>query len=150
MLHESDNTIVLERFAYSPDGTFGKMYVPGGFECYTVELPWKDNQPRVSCIPEGMYGLGKRYSPVVQRSSGGEFEVGWEVQNVPGRSLIMIHPGNWPSNFMGCIGTGKAYAVISGKNGVTSSRDTFRELMAELETRKDWQILITQKRIIQE
>ena len=143
--------IILERFAYSPDGTFGKLYIPSvGFECFTVELPWEDNEPRVSCIPEGVYTLGKRYSPVVQRSSGGEFKEGWEVQDVPGRTYIMIHPGNWPHNFKGCIGVGRDYMVIpdrtgTPRNGVSSSRLTFSKLMAVMDTSNGWELDIRQK-----
>ena len=48
--------VLLERFAYSPMGTFGVLTVDD-FECYTVERPWLDNKPRESCIPEGVYRL---------------------------------------------------------------------------------------------
>ena len=145
-----NNVIVLERFAYSPDGTFGVMTFPTGEQFYTVERPWLGNKPMESCIPEGLYILQKRYSPAVDRSSGGEFDEGWEVTNVPGRTFIMIHPGNWPINFQGCIGVGKEYTVIpdrSGvpRNGVTRSRDAFRDMMELMETSNAWDIDIRQK-----
>lgn len=132
-------TIILERFAYSPDGTFGRLSLPGGWSCCTVECPWKGNAPFESCIPDGVYHLKRRRSDVVEKSSGGDYVEGWEVCDVPGRSFIMIHPGNWPSNFEGCIGVGKKYKVMQGSNGVTASRATFAELMGGLDGGQ-WQI----------
>ncbi len=54
--------------------------------CYTIELPWLVNKPRVSCIPEGRYELVKRYSK----------KHGWHLQvmKVNNRDLILIHCAN--------------------------------------------------------
>lgn len=133
------NTVILTRFAYSPDGTFGRLVLPGGWSCFTVERPWKDNEPFESCIPDGVYDLKRRRSPVVERTSGGDYLEGWEVCDVPGRTYIMIHPGNWPRNFEGCIGVGKKYMVMQGANGVTESGITFAELMGKLDG-GEWKI----------
>lgn len=124
--------LLLERFAYSPDGTFGKLYV-GDYVCYTCERPWVGNAKSKSCIPEGRYDMKLRQSGVVTRSSGGEFVEGWEICNVPGRSYIMLHPANWPSELEGCIAPGQEYTIIRKANGVTSSRDTFKKIMKLLE-----------------
>jgi len=71
---------------YFPDGTNGKLECEGKFICYTIELPWKKNETKVSCIPEGKYFIRKRYSPKLQ----------WhlEVLDVKNRSLILFHPAN--------------------------------------------------------
>lgn len=46
---------------YYPNGTNGILYdEQGEVLCYTIELPWKDNKFRESCIPEGIYPLYKR------------------------------------------------------------------------------------------
>ena len=45
--------ILLERFCYHPEGTLGVMTVGSDTEFYTVERPWEENLPRISCIPEG-------------------------------------------------------------------------------------------------
>ena len=139
------STVVLERFAYSPDGTFGKFIFPTGEEFFSVELPWLGNAVGESCIPEGMYPLVKRYSPVVQRSSNGEFSEGWEVTGVVNRELIMIHPANWPFDVEGCIGTGLSYEVLPSRdgvyrNGVGDSREAFRQMMGLLETSDFWEL----------
>lgn len=146
------NTIVIERFAYSPDGTFGKLIMPNGTDFYTVECPWFGNKPYVSCIPEGVYSLGLRYSPIVHSSSGKEFQEGWEIQDVPNRSYIMFHPGNWPINFKGCIGLGYGYKAMldrvgDPRNGVTHSRGAFREFMGMMEQGNTWMLEIMPKLI---
>ena len=71
---------------YFPNGTNGKITCDGKFICYTIELPWKQNERRISCIPEGEYFLRKRYS--------GKFNWHLELVAVKNRSLILIHPAN--------------------------------------------------------
>jgi hypothetical protein len=133
-------TIMIERFAYAPDGTFGRITLPTGKQFFTVERAWAGNKPFESCIPDGVYDLKRRRSAVVERTSGGDYLEGWEVTDVPGRTFIMIHPGNWPTNFEGCIGVGLNYQVLDGRNGVTQSRVAFAQLMSDLDGRQDWQL----------
>lgn len=77
--------LILKR-NYFPEGTNGKLECEGKLICNTIELPWKNNERRVSCVPEGKYFLSKRYSKKQQ----------WhiEVRNVSGRSGILFHPAN--------------------------------------------------------
>lgn len=140
--------LTIRRFNYGPNlpspaaGTFGESILPSGRKLYSVERPWLGNQNNVSCIPEGVYRLGWRRSEVVERSTNGEFLEGWEVQGVPGRSLIMLHPGNWPHNFEGCIGHGTRYGMLSDKLAVLNSLAAFRLLMAEFPKDEDHEIHI--------
>jgi len=135
--------LVLQRFAYSPQGTFGRLTVDGRpFSCFTVERAWADNAPNQSCIPEGRYPLRKRPSLAVTRSSGGEFVEGWEVTGVPGRSLIMLHPGNTQRDVEGCIAPGDALGFVNGAWAVLNSRATFRALMYQLDAQNLWQLTI--------
>lgn len=53
---------------YYPEGTNGQIFYLGRLMMYSIGLPWKDNQTGVSCIPEGKYGLKKRYSKRLIRS----------------------------------------------------------------------------------
>ena len=71
---------------YYPDGVNGELMIDGVKVCNTIELPWKENQSRVSCIPEGKYELTKRYS---QR-----FKWHLLMNNVVNRSYILIHAFN--------------------------------------------------------
>uniref|UniRef100_UPI004048835D DUF5675 family protein n=1 Tax=Polynucleobacter sp. TaxID=2029855 RepID=UPI004048835D len=129
-----DLLLTLTRFNYAPDGTFGKLRLPDGSSLYTVEPPWKDNEPNVSCIPDGLYDLALRKSPKVFQSSGGKYSHGYEILGVPGRQFCMIHPANWPHELDGCIAPGLDYRIIQTKEGefkqaVTSSRAAFVRLM---------------------
>lgn len=133
-------SITLTRY-YTPHATWGE-FAMADFNCCTIELPWRDNLRRVSCIPEGEYALKMRTSPVVSRSSGGEFQRGWEVTDVEGRDFIMIHPGNWARNVLGCIAVGREHVILQGALAVSSSRDTFRDLMAVLSERDEWRLSI--------
>lgn len=132
-------TIRLQRFCYAPVGTFGRLNLPSGWGCYTVERPWVGNEPNRSCIPEGVYDLGlRRSSPVVERTTGGEFREGWEVRDVTGRTYIMLHPGNTLRDTEGCICPGRHLGYITDVWAVTDSRVTFRRLMRELGQRGSW------------
>ena len=71
---------------YYPEGTNGMLYINGVFQCFTIELPWLDNRPRRSCIPEGEYVVAMRWSK--------KFGEHLLVQAVPRRSLILLHPAN--------------------------------------------------------
>lgn len=87
--------LVLTR-TYFPNGTNGRLECNGTLICYTIELPWRDNASRVSCIPEGNYFIVKRYSA--------KYRWHMEVAGVPNRQFILIHPANDAlRELQGCI-----------------------------------------------
>jgi Family of unknown function (DUF5675) len=88
--------LTLERLAYLPFGTFGRVILPDGATVYTVEPAWRDNAKGESCIPEGTYRCGR------SRFNAGGY-ASHEVQGVPGRTQIKFHRGNFPSDSEGCI-----------------------------------------------
>ncbi|MCD1628477.1 DUF5675 family protein [Marinobacter shengliensis] len=140
-----EGVIRIARFDRLEEGVFGKWKFPDGWECFTVERPWLDNKPMVSCIPDGVYSLGLRYSPTVQRITRGRYREGWEIQDVPGRTFIMVHPANWPTDLNGCVGVGEAYTELQGRDGkmhkaVTNSQKVFDEVMSRMEDRSVWDI----------
>ena len=110
--------------------TNGVLYVEKDnkilFECFTLELPWKDNQRRVSCIPQGTYKAVKHRSPKFGESV-------W-IQNVPNRSEILIHPANYVRQLLGCIAPGDSLRDIDGDglDDVTNSRNTMNKILALL------------------
>ena len=97
---------------YFPKGTNGTVYGSGSFVCHTIELPWKNNETQVSCIPEGRYELKERYNT----------KFGWHVivSGVQNRDFILIHPANNAlRELKGCISpvttiTGQGEGVYSG------------------------------------
>lgn len=81
---------------YFPDGTNGKLKCEGHLICYTIELPWKQNERNVSCIPEGKYLIRKRYSR--------KFQWHLEIVGVANRNMILFHPANHAlKELNGCI-----------------------------------------------
>lgn len=122
----SARRVKIHRFAFTPMGTFGHLTIEGhAFQAYTVELPWMDNQRRVSCIPEGIYPLVK------SRFNRGGYDC-YELLEVPDREEILIHRGNTEDDLLGCIAPGMALGFVDGKWAVTSSRAAFDAFMAAL------------------
>ena len=81
---------------YYTKGTNGMLYFGDSFQCYTIELPWLNNAPQHSCIPEGRYRLLIRNS----LKHGTHFI----LEDVKDRALILMHPANDAlKELKGCI-----------------------------------------------
>jgi len=65
---------------------------------YTLELPYKNNERNISCIPKGLYALSVYSSP--------KFQTALKIHDVLNRSGILIHPLNTLKETKGCIGLG--------------------------------------------
>jgi hypothetical protein len=110
--------VLLITRTYFPEGTNGHLECEGKLICNTIELPWKENQKKVSCIPEGKYLLQKRYSK--------KFKWHIEIMNVTNRTSILFHPANNAMKELnGCIAP---VTKISGAGLGTMSRKAFTKL----------------------
>lgn len=87
-----------------------------------LEPPDRDNQIGISRINEGEYDCVKRFS----EKYGDHFH----LLNVPGRTWILIHVGNYNTDTRGCLLPGEGLMDIDGDGlkDVTSSGDTMRML----------------------
>lgn len=85
--------LTLERIEYYHTSTPGRLYLPGGLTLSTLENPWKDNEPMVSCIPPGDYRI--------ERDFTGRHQL-WKLLDVPERWGIEIHLGNRVADTAGC------------------------------------------------
>lgn len=94
--------------------------------CITLELPWRDNAPQISCIPEGAY-------PVAARKSE-KFGYHYHVQNVPGREWILFHPGTFTRQLRGCIIPGQRYRDLDadGIPDILNTRNTLDRMLTAL------------------
>ena len=130
--------IHLERFAYASAGALGRLYLPDQ-TLFTVEPPWQDNQPDMSCIPEGLYR--------VRRDKTGKHRW-WQVLEVPARHAIEIHPANYfitpdgKQELHGCIAPGLRLNP-NHQASVLSSRKAC-ERMLDILGDADWELKITQ------
>jgi hypothetical protein len=90
------------------DGTFGTILLDDHSSWSTGELPWKNNQNGISCIPAGTYICKWINSP--------KHGPCYQITAVPGRDMIEIHS----ANFMGDVSLGKTCQLLGcvalGKN----------------------------------
>lgn len=106
------HTLLLQR-KYGARGTNGTISYQGEEICHTIELPDRNNIPRISCIPVGRYKLEKRRYPKHGEQIG--------IPMVLGREAILIHAANNAlKELQGCIApvtvlTGEGRGDYSGK-----------------------------------
>jgi len=113
------HTLVLRR-KYGAQGTNGSITFRGEHICCTIELPWHNNRPRLSCIPEGRYKLQKR-----KYAKHGE-QIG--IPAVLGREAILIHAANDAMKELhGCIAP---VTRLTGEGRGTDSRKALAQLKA--------------------
>lgn len=101
--------------------------------CLSLELPWRDNEPNVSCVPEGEYEIKYEYSNKFKRFL-------WELKGVPDRSEVKIHPANNVNELEGCIALG---IKLSLRSALVSSRPSVEQFQRIMENTKSSKITIT-------
>lgn len=107
---------------YQKDCTLGRGYI-SGFNFFTLELPWKDNQTDISCIPPGTYTYelydSPKHGPVLL------------LLNVRGRTMIEMHKGNYTRDILGCILPGDGIKYLDGDSipDVTNSTNTLNRIL---------------------
>ena len=114
----------LKRIAADDDATYGVLIHKNIPFAVTLELPWNDNLPNISCIPLGWYNCKRINSP----THGNCFE----ITNVRGRTHILFHKGNIPEHTEGCVLLGEAFDPVRGKNGIIYSGHAYDQFMALL------------------
>ena len=93
-------SLILERNKSSLHSTKGKLLLVDNksnliLQLQTLELPWIFNERKISCIPTGTY--------LVKRHNSPKFGQCFKIQDVKGRSDILIHSGNVVGDTLGCI-----------------------------------------------
>ena len=105
---------------YFKEGTNGALFINNTFLGFVIELPWVENKKEKSCIPEGVYNLKSRFS--------NKFKHHLLIENVLGRSLILIHPANdAKKELSGCL------APVSSLTGIgkgLSSKVIFQKIVS--------------------
>lgn len=93
---------------------------------FTLEKPNLDNQRNISCIPKGNY-ICKPYS-------SSKYKNVYQICDVPNRTKILFHVGNYPKDTRGCILPG--LAVIPQKKMVSYSRNAMSVIRSLLRHNK--------------
>jgi hypothetical protein len=117
---------LLLRADSTDQGTFGTLSA-GEFTCFTGELPWRENQSSVSCIPEGTYQVVWAMSPRFRRFT-------YRLLEVPYRAGILKHSANlmgdatlgFRAQLNGCIALGEKLGWIDGQKALLVSAPAMR------------------------
>jgi hypothetical protein len=116
----------LRRNASGPHGTFGLLSYEERPICLTLEDPPNNNSVGNSCINPGTYNCLPH--------NGKNFKDVWILQNVPGRSAILIHNGNTIQDTRGCILVGLSIGTIEGQPAILNSLAALNLLRKTLPT----------------
>jgi hypothetical protein len=96
---------------------------------YTLEEAWRENKPKVSCVPGGTYRCiphGWETGTKVSKPRT------WELVGVPGRSAVLIHVGNTTKDTEGCILAGMGLMVTQLLSSVSDSRIAIELMRREI------------------
>jgi len=119
--------VVIERAETGDQGTFGRLYAPGGFRRYTGELPNRANAPNLSCIPAGTYMVEWTFSPVFRRFM-------YILLGTAPRAGIRAHSANfmgdkakgYRAQLNGCIALGERLGWLDGQKALLLSAPAVR------------------------
>ena len=117
--------LLLIRDTFSDKSTIGELFLNGERMCDTLENPWLDNQKNISCIPAGIYDVRLRLA----RESATRDYLHLLIQDVPNRSFILIHRGNFPSQTQGCVLVGLGSQQNAVNNSVLAMDLLIKEIL---------------------
>lgn len=123
-----DNEFLLRRRWMKKDYTIGELSLGGVFLCHILELPVNGDHHGKTAIPAGRYEIDMSVvSPKYKDRLWGERYDGIvpTLKDVPGRSRILMHPGNRVEDTDGCLLPGKNKV----KGQVVESLLTYYDLM---------------------
>jgi hypothetical protein len=108
---------------YNNDCVIGRLKI-GEHQFFTLELPNKNNKKSVSCIPDGEYQYKAYDSP-----SKGKVLL---LENVPDRTWIEVHAGNYTSQIQGCVLVGDGIKWLNDDSipDVTNSKRSLDKVLA--------------------
>lgn len=125
--------ISILRDQYGAISTLGKMALDGVFYCFTLEEPFGDGSGKAPyCVKAGNYKGKKLWSGHFQKMVPG-------ILDVPDRTYIEIHIGDFPGDTKGCVLVG----VNRGIDHLTLSGPAWELLMMKLPTTFDIEIVDT-------
>jgi len=132
--------IILNRFISTSEGTFGVLTVDGK-KFYSVEKPWKNNEPEISCVPSGDYTLtphgSEKYGNVLCLIND-EMKITHFKGHDSKRYACLIHVANYERDVIGCIGLGDKRLG----HMVTNSRKAIAEFYSIIDPKESHQLTI--------
>lgn len=142
------NTVNIFRFIDNTKQSLGNLTVDYNlFEAKTLELPWKENQHNISCIPvndeSNPFYICKWTRSNRLSILAGHDVFTYEVINVPDRDGIRLHSANYFFQLLGCIALGDVLKDINidGQLDTEHSGNTIKKLN-ELMNKQDFKLII--------
>lgn len=131
--------IIITRKQSTPSGTPGDLSVTNltgeTFTCATLELPWQNNTPGISCITDDSYSASIWHSDHLDCNV-------LRLQDKHGRHDCLIHCGNFAGDVSqgmetqvhGCTLVGSGYGLLTNDDGqsqtaIINSRITLARLI---------------------
>lgn len=117
------NTVRCARFGEDDEGTPSTWSTPG-FRCFCLQLPWRDNLPEISRLPDGVYVVQWAWSDHFRRFM-------YLIQeDIPNRGGFRVHSGNFAgdrakglrSHSLGCPLLGYQFGRMQGQRAILVSR----------------------------
>jgi len=107
-------------------GTFGVLLIQGSAFCVTLEPPWRMNARLTSCVPPGRYEAEKTHSA--------KFGTTYRLRDIPGRTNILLHPGNILEDTEGCILLASEFGKLRSRDrAILNSGKTFNLFIRAME-----------------
>lgn len=120
----------LKRIKQKGETTLGKLTIEGGSKSWFVLEPAGPDS-----IVEGSDKRIKSGTYNLAPYSSGKYPNVYELQNVPGRTFILIHAGNYHKDTLGCLLPGKAWGSVSETHYyVSNSKAALKEIFSEILT----------------
>lgn len=128
------NRVILERREEGDQGTFGVYVAPGGFHCFSGELPDRDNASNISRLPAGLYDVTWTWSPRFRRFM-------YLLLGTSPRAGIREHPANlmgdaskgYRAQLNGCIALGEKLGWIDRQKALLMSTPAVRRFESHMQ-----------------
>lgn len=115
----------------TPYGTPGRLKLENGFSCYTLELPWHDNEKGRSCTIADVYRGRVWWSPMLKRPV-------IRLEDKHGRHDCLVHNGNFAADEIDIDGDG--VPEVTQIHGCTEVGAGYGDVMRR-DGRKQWGII---------
>ena len=107
-----------ENFKY---GTFGVVKINKQAFSVCLEPADLENKQNVSSVPVQQY--------LCQRYSSAKYPDTFQITNVPNRSKVLFHAGNYIKDTEGCVLLAQYFSKLKGNRAVLNSGLTFKSFM---------------------
>ena len=130
-------TLTLSRAISNDKGTVGLLSHEGVPFLVTLELPYKDNQRDISCIPAGGY--------TCEWHNSFKFGECYRLLDVKDRNEILIHAGNETKDTHGCILVGRGFGIIQVPSVYLAESKLGLEKLYSLTNKEHFRLIIEEK-----